>query len=105
MNLETNAETTRPEMVPPCPPFRYNVKSIIAPLVGSLCGAVVVVICNCLDWWWASSLKAGIITLDAFIVRGFFFAFIALARREKAWVVTIIGLVLNGGLLAFILIA
>jgi hypothetical protein len=77
--------------------------SVLTTLVGLLCAALVFVVCEWLGWYWARCLEAAFYTLGGFGVLGILLAVFALARRERVWGVSVLGLVLNGALATFFL--
>ncbi len=92
-NIELSPQTTLPTRSAP----RFNVISVVAPILGFICGCAVSYVLNDQFGWWAGhALEAGIHTLGWFIVIGFLCAVIALVRVEKWWGVTAVGLVVNG---------
>jgi hypothetical protein len=99
MDIKADSGTPRPDSSPPRPPARCNVISVLFPFVGLLGAGLAFLIGESLDWYWAQSLNAALWTLGASGVLGLLLAVIALVRAEKALAVTIIGLILNGGLL------
>ena len=79
------------------PAPRFNVLSVVAPVLGVLVGCVVFyVLNNHFNWWAGRAVDAGIRTLGWFVILGFACAVIALVRRESWWGITAVALAVNG---------
>jgi hypothetical protein len=76
--------------------------SLLSPFIGLRYGFLVYyVVCERFGRGWARGAEAGILTLVGFVLLGLLCAVASLARSEKVWGITAVGLLLNGGLLAF----
>jgi hypothetical protein len=104
MNIDTDDGRRFPTAATSGPSPFYNVISIVAPILGVVAVFVFVGIFGNENHWygsWQAATAMGILGGSCFL--GFVLAFIALARSERLWGLTAVGLILNSPLLVLLL--